>query len=115
VEPEKLFIPTSWMDDLYAGRISVSGGRMKVNVDIRTARPDDRAAALFGVQRILQRLAPNLHHWNRSVFFSTDRLPVTSGGSPSTASPLPSPTPGNGCSARASTRAATSTSASRTS
>ncbi len=74
VEPEKLFIPAPWMDDLYAGRVSLSGGRMHVNIDTRTARPDDRAAALFGVQRILQRLAPNLHHWNRSVLFSIDRL-----------------------------------------
>jgi nucleoside-diphosphate-sugar epimerase len=72
--PEKRFIPAPWMDDLYAGRISLSGRPMSVNIEPRTARPDDRAAALFGVQRILQRLAPNLHHWNRSVFFSIDRL-----------------------------------------
>ncbi len=72
--PEKLFLPAAWMDDLYAGRMSLSGRPLQANIDTRTARVDDRAAALFGVQRILQRLAPNLHHWNRSVFFSTSRL-----------------------------------------
>jgi len=73
VEPEKLFLPAAWMDDLYAGRMSISGRAMQVNIDTRGGY-DDRAAALFGVQRILQRLAPHLHHWNRSVFFSTERL-----------------------------------------
>jgi nucleoside-diphosphate-sugar epimerase len=72
VEPEKLFIPAAWMDDLYAGRRALSGRPVQVNAD--GARPSERGAALFGVQRILQRLAPNLHHWNRSVFFSIDRL-----------------------------------------
>jgi nucleoside-diphosphate-sugar epimerase len=74
VQPEKLFLPAEWMDDLYAGRRSLEARPRQVNIDTRTARPDDRAAALFGVQRILQRLAPNLHHWNRSVFFSVQRL-----------------------------------------
>ena len=73
VEPEKLFLPAAWMDDIYAGRMSISGRPMQVNIDTRGGY-DDRAAALFGVQRILQRLAPHLHHWNRSVFFSTSRL-----------------------------------------
>jgi nucleoside-diphosphate-sugar epimerase len=74
VSPEKLFIPAAWMDDLYAGRMSLGAGPLKVNADIRTVAADDRAAALFRIQRILQRLAPNLHHWNRSVIFSTERL-----------------------------------------
>jgi nucleoside-diphosphate-sugar epimerase len=73
IVPEKLFIPAQWMDDLYAGRMSISGAPMQVNADTRS-KNDDRAAALFGVQRILQRIAPNLHHWNRSVLFSIDRL-----------------------------------------
>ena len=73
VLPEKLFLPAEWMDDIYAGRMSLSGRPMQVNIDTRGGY-DDRAAVLFGVQRILQRLAPHLHHWNRSVFFSIDRL-----------------------------------------
>lgn len=74
VEPEKLHLPPDWMDDLYAGRMSLSGEPLPVNADIRTAAPDRRDAALFGLQRILQRLAPHLHPWNRSVFFSIERL-----------------------------------------
>ena len=74
VEPEKLFLPAAWMDDLYAGRMSLSGRPLAGEHRHAPAGFDDRAAALFGVQRILQRLAPNLHHWNRSVFFSIERL-----------------------------------------
>ncbi len=73
VTPEKVFIPAEWMDDFYAGRKSISGTPIAVNIDTRS-KNDERAAALFGVQRILQRIAPNLHHWNRSVLFSIDRL-----------------------------------------
>ncbi len=73
VEPEKLFVPAEWMDDLYAGRMTLSGESVAVRADVRAA-PDQRWATLFGLQRILQRLAPNLHHWNRSVYFSIDRL-----------------------------------------
>jgi nucleoside-diphosphate-sugar epimerase len=72
-EPEKLFLPAAWMDDLYAGRMSLSGVPIQANIDTRTGH-DARWAALFGIQRILQRLAPNLHHWNRSVIFSIERL-----------------------------------------
>ncbi len=74
VEPEKLFLPAAWMDDFYAGRMSLSGRPVEVAMDTRGAGFDARSAALFGVQKILQRLAPNLHHWNRSVYFSIDRL-----------------------------------------
>jgi len=81
VAPEKVFIPTEVMDDVYAGRLSVTGKPMKVNVDTRSGR-DERGAQLFQVQRILQRLAPHLHHWNRSVFFSIDQLREDTGWKP---------------------------------
>jgi nucleoside-diphosphate-sugar epimerase len=74
VEVEKVYIPADLMDDLYAGRVQLGGGALQANVDIRTVRKDDRGAALFQLQRILQRLAPHIHHWNRSVFFGIDRL-----------------------------------------
>jgi nucleoside-diphosphate-sugar epimerase len=74
VAPEKWFLPAAWMDDLYAGRMSITGRPLQANVDTRRAGFDERDAALFGVQRILPRLAPHLHHWNRSVFFSIERL-----------------------------------------
>jgi hypothetical protein len=73
VVPEKVFIPPEFMDDLYAGRAELGGGPVRVNVDIRS-REDARGRSLFAIQRLMQRIAPHLHHWNRSVFFSIDQL-----------------------------------------
>jgi nucleoside-diphosphate-sugar epimerase len=81
VAPQKVFIPAEMMDDLWAGRIALSGGPMKVNVDIRS-KQDARSAQLFQLQRIMQRLAPHLHHWNRSVFFSIEQLKQDTGWRP---------------------------------
>jgi nucleoside-diphosphate-sugar epimerase len=74
VEAQKVFIPAELMDDLYAGRARLGGGELQTNVDIRTTRKDDRGAALFRLQQIIQRIAPHIHHWNRSVVFGIDRL-----------------------------------------
>jgi nucleoside-diphosphate-sugar epimerase len=77
VEAHKVFVPAELMDDLYAGRVTLGGAPLTARVDIRATRTDaraERAAALFQLQRILQRLAPHLHHWNRSVFFDVGRL-----------------------------------------
>jgi nucleoside-diphosphate-sugar epimerase len=74
VEPRKVFIPAQLMDDLCAGRIGASGGPLQVNIDVRATQVEARERQLFQLQRILQRLAPHLHHWNRSVLFSIERL-----------------------------------------
>ena len=58
------FIPAEMMDDIYAGRVAIQGGGMQSLVDTR-ARSDARVTARFQVGRLVQRLAPNLHHWNR--------------------------------------------------
>ncbi len=81
VSPEKIFLPAAFMDDLYAGREDLGGGGMQVKIDIRSNQ-EARERALFGVQRILQRLAPHLHHWNRSVLFSIERLKEDTGWAP---------------------------------
>lgn len=81
VVPEKVFVPPQLMDDLWAGRVALNGKPMKVNVDTRSAR-DPRGAQLFQLQRLMQRIAPHLHHWNRSVFFSIDQLKRDTGWSP---------------------------------
>jgi len=80
-EVERVFVPAGLMDDLYAGRITLPGGPMKTLADTRS-KHDPRAAALFQVSRIIQRLAPNLHHWNRSVFFGIERLKRDTGWVP---------------------------------
>jgi nucleoside-diphosphate-sugar epimerase len=74
VEPRKVFVPPDVMDDLCEGRIAVAGGPLEVNIDIRATESQARERRLFQLQRILQRLAPHLHHWNRSALFSIERL-----------------------------------------
>ena len=73
VVPEKVFIPAEIMDELYSGQMVLGGDATKVQTQIRSDF-DARTTALFQVARIVQRLAPNLHHWNRNVIFGIDRL-----------------------------------------
>jgi nucleoside-diphosphate-sugar epimerase len=82
VAPEKVFIPADLMDDLWDGKIELTGRSIQVNADVRAGQPDPRAAQLFRLQSLIQRLAPNLHRWNRSVLFSVDRLKRDVGWAP---------------------------------
>ena len=81
VSPQKVFIPAELMDDLCAGRIETTGGPTAVKVDIRS-RASSRERQLFQLQRLIQRLAPHIHHWNRSVFFSIEQLKRDTGWRP---------------------------------
>ena len=81
VAPEKVFMPPELMDDLWAGRVTLDTKPMQVKVDTRSGR-DPRGAQLFQLQRIMQRIAPHLHHWNRSVFFSIEALKRDTGWRP---------------------------------
>ena len=81
VSPRKLFIPSALMDDLWAGRIETTGEPVSVKVDIRS-RSDAREKRLFQLQRLIQRIAPHIHHWNRSVFFSIEQLKRDTGWRP---------------------------------
>jgi nucleoside-diphosphate-sugar epimerase len=83
VEPKKVFVPASRMDELWSGRRMLSGGEVQAKIDIRSTE----ATAAVQRQRFLlallvQRLAPHLHGWNRSVLFSTDRLRDDTGWRP---------------------------------
>lgn len=80
-EVEKVYIPADLMDDLYAGRVKLAGGSMRTLIDTR-GDFDARSAALFQVSRLIQRLAPNLHHWNQSVCFGVERLKQDTGWQP---------------------------------
>ena len=67
----KVFIPATVMDDLWDGALIFEEGRASpVNIDIRssdTARADaDNTRRRFKLAQLVQRLAPNLHRWNRS-------------------------------------------------
>jgi nucleoside-diphosphate-sugar epimerase len=81
VEAEKIYMPASLMDDIYAGRVALDGGPVKVRADVRS-NSDGRSQAVFQINRIIQRIAPNIHHWNRNVFFSIDRLKEDTGWQP---------------------------------
>lgn len=82
VEPRKVFIPADLMDDLWAGRVEISGGPLEVRVNTRGTRRDRRGTQLYQLQRLIQRLAPHIHHWNHSTFLSIERLKTDVGWTP---------------------------------
>ena len=86
-DAHKVFIPAPVMDGLWDGVLVFEEGRASpVNIDIRssdTARADaDNMRQRFKLAQLVQRLAPNLHRWNRSVVFSVDRLRADIGWDP---------------------------------
>ncbi len=83
-EPEKFFIPPELMDDLFSGRIKTTGKSVTSQIDIRTedSERERHARQLFTLQRLISRLAPHIHGWNRSVFFSVERLKQDIGWAP---------------------------------
>ena len=81
VAPEKVYLPAAFMDDLYAGRAELGGAGLTVHADTRSS-DEARMRSLFSVQRLMSRIAPNIHHWNRSVFFGIDQLKEDTGWKP---------------------------------
>ncbi|MCA9511959.1 MAG: NAD-dependent epimerase/dehydratase family protein [Myxococcales bacterium] len=78
---EKVFVPPALMDRLWSGEVAV-GGRGSGTTSTVRASFDARSQQLFKLQGLVQRLAPNLHHWNRSVLFSVERLKQDTGWRP---------------------------------
>jgi len=78
---ERVSIPPEMMDDIYAGRLALDAGPVTVLADTRSGQ-DTRAQSLFQMNRIIQRIAPNVHHWDRNVFFSIERLKEDTGWRP---------------------------------
>jgi len=81
VAPDKVFIPREVMDELWTGRIALAGRPIAVKADVRS-ESSEREARLFALQRLMQRIAPHLHDWNRSVFFSIEQLKQDTGWRP---------------------------------
>jgi nucleoside-diphosphate-sugar epimerase len=79
VTPHKVFVPAQVMDDIYAGKGDQAAVRKGVPA---MNKAGDSAAAVMakhdpravGVRGLIQKLAPNIHHWNDSTFFSVERL-----------------------------------------
>jgi len=75
VEPRKVFVPPDLMDDLYTGRAWLAPGQVQARMDIRsTETVDALVRQRFLLTFLVQRIAPHLHFWNRSVVFGIDRL-----------------------------------------
>ena len=74
-EPRKVFVPPDLMDDLYTGGAWLAPGRVQANIDIRsTETVDALVRQRFLLTFLVQRIAPHLHFWNKSVVFGIDRL-----------------------------------------
>ncbi|TFG92463.1 MAG: NAD-dependent epimerase/dehydratase family protein, partial [Myxococcales bacterium] len=83
VEPRKVFVPARLMDDLYAGRELLAPGEVQAKIDIRSQEtPGALLRQRFLLTFLVQRLAPHIHPWNRSVVFSVDRLRENVGWKP---------------------------------
>jgi nucleoside-diphosphate-sugar epimerase len=75
VTPNKVYVPPALMDDLYAGRSSLARGRSSVKIDVRSEQASDQLVnQRFQLTMLVQRIAPHIHHWNRSVIFGNERL-----------------------------------------
>jgi nucleoside-diphosphate-sugar epimerase len=75
VEPNKVFVPAPLMDDLFDGRVVARPVKLEANIDIRTTeRPGEVARTQFLLSMLVQRIAPHLHRWNKSVVFGIERL-----------------------------------------
>jgi nucleoside-diphosphate-sugar epimerase len=76
VKPNKVYVPAALMDDLYTGRVSLTRKtEVQSRIDIRgTERPDEVMRTRFMLTMLVQRIAPHLHWWNKSVVFGIDRM-----------------------------------------
>ena len=76
-EANKVFIPAELMDGLWDGAVPLDPAAQAsaVNIDIRsTSQRSVAVATRFKLANITQRLAPNIHRWNRNVIFGIDKL-----------------------------------------
>jgi nucleoside-diphosphate-sugar epimerase len=75
VEPRKVFIPAPLMDDIWTDRISLSGETLALHAPRTYATNNTPAESNMRLaQSLVQRLNPQLHHWNHNTVFSIDRM-----------------------------------------
>lgn len=73
--PEKVFVPASLMEDLWHGRVEIELPRTESKADIRSGeKPDPIQINRFMLTMLVQQIAPNIHHWDKSTLFSVDKL-----------------------------------------
>jgi nucleoside-diphosphate-sugar epimerase len=81
VEPHKVHVPADLFDDLWDGRIHLPAGPANPSGGPRRGG-DGLTGRRVQLTGLVQRLAPNLHRWNRNVLFSADRLRRDTGWAP---------------------------------
>ena len=78
VDVDKVFIPTEIMNGMWDGEIDIAAGRMQSRIEIRPTasgtRTESSSRQKYQLSTLIQRLAPHLHRWDRSVVFGIDRL-----------------------------------------
>jgi len=74
--PDKVFIPAEMMEDLWCGRLEVKLPQTQTKADIRSnsVANDHVQTNRFMLTMLVQQIAPNIHHWDRSSLFSVDKL-----------------------------------------
>lgn len=71
----KTFIPPALMHDLWEGRVEVEMPRTQAKIDTRGKDKTTRVMTnRFMLTMLVQQIAPNIHYWDRSVFYSVDKL-----------------------------------------
>lgn len=82
VTPQKVFIPAQLMDDMWDDRFRlerampagpVTGSRPAGSTG-PAANPQAQQSNIALMNSIIQRLNPQLHRWNKNVYFSIDRM-----------------------------------------
>ncbi len=74
-EPEKVFVPPALMEDLWQGRVELELPTTESKADIRAGeRPPQLQINRMMLTMLVQQIAPNIHHWDRSALFSIDKL-----------------------------------------
>lgn len=90
VTPDVVYVPAGVMDAMWDGELRFDhGADAKMNIDIRSSS-DGRSERTgpsplrtrFKLATVNQRLAPNIHRWNRSTFFSVEKLQRLTGWQP---------------------------------
>lgn len=73
--PDKVFIPATMMEDLWSGRLQVKLPQTQSKADIRSnSRNNPVDTNRFMLTMLVQQIAPNIHHWDRSSLFSVNKL-----------------------------------------
>jgi len=74
-EVEKIFIPREMMNQLWSGELDVVLPTTESKADIRAATGRSQLDInRFMLTMLVSQIAPNIHGWERSAFFSVDKL-----------------------------------------